>query len=174
MGPNEAELSGMLEAAQRAPDHRRLKPWRFVIVEGEARQKFGELLAASLRRREPAASEQTLEVERMKAFRAPVIVVVAAEVQHHPKIPEIEQVLAAAAAAQNILLAAHSLGLGATWKTGGAAYDESVKTAFGLARRPRSWALFVSDRSPFQAVSRRRNRRMSSSIGARDCQGLIY
>jgi nitroreductase len=132
-GPSEAQLADILEAAQRAPDHGRLRPWRFVIVEGEARQKFGELLATSLRRREPAASEQTLEAEQKKAFRAPMIVVVAAEVQQHPKIPEIEQVLAAGAAAQNILLAAHALGFGATWKTGGAAYDASIKSALGFS-----------------------------------------
>lgn len=132
-GPNEAELANIFEAAQRAPDHGRLRPWRFIVIEGEARQKFGELLAASLQRREASASEQTLDAEKKKAFRAPVIVVVAAEVQHNPKVPEIEQVLAAGAAAQNILLAAHALGLGATWKTGGAAYDASVNTALGLA-----------------------------------------
>ena len=72
-----------------------------------------------------------LSRERAKALRAPLIIVVAARTQVC-KIPQIEQVLAVAAAAQNIMLAAHALGFGAMWKTGDPAYDDSVKSALGL------------------------------------------
>jgi nitroreductase len=73
-----------------------------------------------------------LERERQKAFRAPLIIVVAAVTAPAAKVPAIEQVLSAGAAAQNILLAAFSLGFNAVWKTGDAAYDETVKSALGL------------------------------------------
>jgi nitroreductase len=73
-----------------------------------------------------------LNRERSKPLRAPVIVVVVARVRPHDKIPEVEQLLSAGAAAQNIMLAAHALGYGAMWKTGAPAYDAKVKQALGL------------------------------------------
>ncbi|HET8996026.1 MAG TPA: nitroreductase family protein, partial [Acetobacteraceae bacterium] len=85
-----------------------------------------------MRRRQPDASAEMLQRERDKALRAPVIVVVAAHVQRGHKIPEVEQVASAAAAAQTIMLAANAQGFGAMWKTGAPAYDASVKQALGL------------------------------------------
>ncbi len=73
-----------------------------------------------------------LQRERDKAMRAPVIVVVAATVQRGHKIPEVEQLVSAAAAAENIMLAANAQGFGAMWKTGAPAYDATVKQALGL------------------------------------------
>jgi nitroreductase len=130
--PDEAALQLMLESAVRAPDHGRLRPWAFIVIEGEGRSRFGELLADCARRIRPAASAEALERERQKAFRSPMIIVVAARIQPQAKIPAIEQVLSAGAAAQSILLAAFALGFNAVWKTGDAAYDEATKVALGL------------------------------------------
>lgn len=136
IGPEElpeADIAAALEAAVRAPDHGRLRPWRFVLIRGRDRAALGELLADSLRRRMPEASEAELQRERGKADRAPLIIALAARtVPDHPKIPEIEQILAAGAAAQNLVLALHAQGYGAQWKTGPAAYDPAVKTGIGL------------------------------------------
>ena len=131
-GPTQADLDRMFAAAVRTPDHGRLRPWQFVVIGPEQRQAFGALMADSLLRRDPAATEPALQRERDKAFRSPVIVVVAAKVQRGHKIPEIEQVASASAAAQTIMLAAPALGYGAVWKTGAPAYDPAVKTALGL------------------------------------------
>jgi nitroreductase len=131
--PLGAALDRIIEAGARAPDHGKLRPWRFVIIEGRGRAAFGDLLAETLARREPGVPGPLLEKEREKAMRAPLIIAVAARVQpEHPKIPVIEQVLSAGAAAQNMILAAHALGFGAMWKTGAPAYDDAVKTALGL------------------------------------------
>jgi nitroreductase len=132
-GPTPEEVDMMLGSAVRAPDHGRLRPWRFVIVPTERREHFGELMAETLRRREPGASAEALQRERDKAMRAPLIVVVAAHIQKRHKIPEVEQLCSTAAAAQNIMLAAHAQGYGAMWKTGAPAYDPDVKRALGLA-----------------------------------------
>ena len=70
--------------------------------------------------------------ERSKPLRAPLIVVVGARVREHKKVPAVEQIVAAGAAAQNILVAAHALGFGGFWRTGNAAYDDGIKTALGL------------------------------------------
>ena len=123
----------MLQAAVRAPDHGRLRPWRFMLIEGDQRRKFGEMLAASALRRVPGLSEGDLQRERDKALRAPLIIVVACRIVPGTKVPAIEQILAAGAAAQNILLALHALGYVAAWKTGEAAYDTEVKKALGFA-----------------------------------------
>lgn len=130
--PDEGALALLLECAARAPDHGRLRPWRFIVIRGAARERFGELLADQLRRKQPDASAEALQRERQKALRAPLIVVVAAVCNASAKIPPIEQTLAAGAAAQNMMLAATALGFGAMWKTGAAAYDDAVKLALGL------------------------------------------
>ena len=130
--PDDAALDAILQAAVRAPDHGRLRPWRFIAIRGEALKRFGDVMADALKARMPEATADMLERERAKALRAPLIIAVAARVQRGGKIPQIEQILAAGAAAQNIMLAAHALGHGAMWKTGDPAYDPRVKQALGL------------------------------------------
>jgi nitroreductase len=130
--PDDAALALILESATRAPDHGRLRPWRFIVIKSEARAQFGELLADHLRRTKASVSDEALERERLKAFRAPLVVAVAAIVTPDGKIPPIEQILSAGSAAQNMLHAAFALGFNAVWKTGGAAYDSQVKAALGL------------------------------------------
>ena len=130
--PDAGALELMFSAAARAPDHGRLRPWRFVVVAKDKRERLGEVLARSLQRREPDASSESLRREREKAMRAPLIVVVAAQIRKGHKIPEVEQLASTAAAAQNIMLAAHALGYGAMWKTGAPAYDDAVKRELGL------------------------------------------
>lgn len=131
--PDEGALQLMFASAARAPDHGRLRPWRFIVVRAAARLAFGELLAGHLARSQPTATPEALQRERDKALRAPLIIVVAAHVNPAvKKIPPIEQLLSAGAAAGNLMLAAVALGYNAMWKTGGAAYDDEVKRALGL------------------------------------------
>lgn len=130
-GPTAEQLDQILRAGIRAPDHGRLKPWRFVVLEGDARTKLADAMAELLRRKMPQATQAQLDAERAKPMRAPTIVVVAARITKG-KIPEIEQIASVAAGVQNMFLAAHALGLGAMWKTGAAAYDAEVKKALGL------------------------------------------
>ncbi len=132
-GPSEADLEVLFQSALRAPDHGRLRPWQFVVIPEGRRAAFGALLAESMARRNPAAPVEELARERAKAMRAPVIVVAAAKLAKGHKIPEIEQLMSAGAAVQNIMLAAKARGYGAMWKTGAPAYDASVKQALGIA-----------------------------------------
>jgi nitroreductase len=132
-GPSAEEMDQILASAVRAPDHGRLRPWHFVVINEGQRAAFGALLGDSLRRRNPSVSDTELQRERDKAFRSPVIVAVAAKVQRGHKIPEVEQIASASAAAQTIMLAAPALGYGVAWKTGAPAYDPVVKTALGLS-----------------------------------------
>ena len=130
--PRETILK-LLDAGNQAPNHHRVRPWRFFVLTGEARTRLGDVMAASLLDREPAATPEQLDKTRALPLRAPVIVAVGVDAPREERIIEIENVCAAAAACQNILLAAHDLGLGAMWRTGVWARDPKVKEFFGLS-----------------------------------------
>jgi nitroreductase len=131
--PNREQLATILRAAARAPDHGRMQPWRFLAIEGTARQRLGDLMMRSLARREPAVEPAKLASEREKPMRAPLIIAVAAAVRPNPKVPDIEQIVAVGAAVQNMILAAHALGFGAFWRTGPAAYDSDLIAGLGFS-----------------------------------------
>lgn len=131
--PSSAQLERILLAAVSAPDHGRLSPWRFHVMQGERMALLASAFEAALRRKYPDATPDMVAAARGKALRAPVLVVVAARPSVGHKVPENEQVMAVAAAVQNLLLAATALGFGSMWKTGGPAYDKDVKLALGLA-----------------------------------------
>jgi nitroreductase len=104
--PDAGQRELLFRAALRAPDHGQLRPWRFLTIEGAAREQLGELLAQAL----PAdASPEALNKARAMPLRAPLLVVVIARVHEHPKVPAQEQVIAAGCAAHGILLAAGEL-----------------------------------------------------------------
>lgn len=134
--PSSDELRLVLEAAAAAPDHGELRPWRFVVLEGPAKDRFGEVLAEAMltryRAKGTSATEGQLTKERTKLGRAPVVVVVAAVRRPSDTIPWSDQLAAGAAAAQNALIAATALGYGSMWRTGDVAYDGHVKAALGL------------------------------------------
>lgn len=131
-GPSRDHLLRILQAGARAPDHGKLAPWRFVVIEGAAREKLGRAMADSLRAHEPGAGDSQLLREREKALRAPTIIAAATRIRKGHKIPEIEQVLAVGAAVENMFLTAQALGYGVMWKTGAAAYDAHVKAVLNL------------------------------------------
>jgi nitroreductase len=132
-GPDDAELRIIFEAALRAPDHGRLRPWRFILFRGDARHRLSGLYVDSLLRRDPAASAAEIEKARSKPLRSPVTIAVAARIVEGHKVPAIEQTLSAGAAAMNILNAVHALGYGAKWVTGENCYDPEFRAALGLA-----------------------------------------
>jgi nitroreductase len=132
--PTAEQITRLLEAAGHAPDHGRLKPWRFIAVNGAEREAFANAVAQSRRDQNPAFTDEQMDLEREKIRRSPSILVAGCVVRTDiPKVPEIEQVIAAGAAVENLLLAATELGIGAMWKTGPAAYSARVKAAVGLA-----------------------------------------
>jgi nitroreductase len=125
-------IEKLLGAAVQAPNHHRVRPWRFYVLQGQARQRLGEVLAQTKKQETPDAPEAVLDVERAKPLRAPVVIAVAVDLPAEAKVIEIENVCAASAAIQNLLLAAQALGLGCMWRTGPPAYDPAVKAFLGL------------------------------------------
>lgn len=131
--PTQAQRQVMFQAALRAPDHAQLRPWRFLCIEEQARERLGELYAQALQTEQPEATGEQLDKVRAMPLRAPLLVVVIASPKEHPKVPRIEQLLSAGCAAHGLLLAAHAQGVGAVWRTGEMAYSPVVAKGLGLA-----------------------------------------
>ena len=130
--PSAEELDTILTIGARVPDHGKLAPWRFIVLEGDGRARAGEKLAEALAASDPGIAEKRLEDERARFLRAPLVVAVVSRAAPHVKIPEYEQLLSAAAACQNILIACAALGYGATWLTEWTTYDANARAALGL------------------------------------------
>ena len=130
-GPNEEELNLILTAASRAPDHKKLEPWRFILFRDEAREGFGEVLAEALQHEEEA-SDTRLETERNRFLRAPIVIAVITCFRNNAVVPEWEQILSTGAVCQNMLLAASSLGYSAQWITEWYSYSNFVQDALNI------------------------------------------
>jgi nitroreductase len=131
-GPSRESLEAMLAIAARVPDHKKLAPWRFIVIEGAARERFGAMLARVCASREPETSDIRHASERGRFLRAPTVVVVVSSPVSHPAAPEWEQVLSAGAVCLNLLHAAAAHGFGAQWLTEWYGYDPQVAATFGL------------------------------------------
>ncbi len=132
-GPNQQQLEQIKSAALRAADHARLQPWRFLVISGDGLERLGAIFVEIAARDNPAASSEELGRAKSKPLRAPTIIVAIASIKEHPKVPEIEQILSAGCAVQNMLNAAHAISIGAIWRTGPVAYDALLAQRLGLS-----------------------------------------
>ena len=131
-GPSPAELETILTIGARVPDHGKLTPWRFIVFEGDARARAGDVIAKVFARKNPGASAAEVEIEKRRLMDAPLVIAVVSFTKPHPKIPPWEQQLSAGASAMNIVTAATALGYGANWLTGWFAFDRDVLDGLGL------------------------------------------
>jgi nitroreductase len=132
-GPDAGELETLLTLASRTPDHGKLAPWRFIVFEGEARVRAGEIFAEVFASKNPGATESQLAVERKRFAHAPLVVGVISRAAPHVKIPEWEQALSAGAVCMNLTLAANAMGFVSAWLTQWVAYDRDVLGRIGVA-----------------------------------------
>lgn len=136
--PSRELIETILESATWAPNHRLTEPWRFVVLAGEARETLGEFMGAQ-NAAKFAEDDPNREIERArgakKALRAPVVIAIGVEPSEAGNVDEIEEIAAVACAAQNMLLTAHAIGLGAKWSSGAIIHDPAVKTWLGLSER---------------------------------------
>src|SRR5689334_2767940 len=125
-------IEKLLDAAVQAPNHYKVRPWRFVVLTGDGLKKLGDVMAASQQARHPEYPLEAFDKCRAVPLRAPVLIAVGVDKPSQEKVLEIENVAATAAAIQNLLLAAHGMGLGAKWRTGEWARDSMVKEFLGF------------------------------------------
>ena len=136
--PDDRALVRILEAATTVPDHGGLRPWRFAVVRGEGRDRFGEALVAGLvQQRGDGLPEGALTKMRGKAYAAPCAVMLIASPRPESNVPEWEQVASAACTGYAVVLGATALGLGAVWKSAAVLDTEPVRALFEVAEHER-------------------------------------
>lgn len=131
-GPSPAELDTILTIGARVPDHGKLTPWRFIVFEGDARKRAGNVIATVFARKNPGAPGDSVEAEKHRLTEAPLVIAVVSSLKQHPKVPAWEQELSAGASCMNIVAAATALGYGANWLSGWYAFDRDVLAGLGL------------------------------------------
>lgn len=135
--PDAGQISTMLTIASRVPDHGKLAPWRFIVIQGQAREALGQVFADLARKRQGIDDPERLKVEQERFTRAPLVIAVVSKATEHPKIPVWEQQLSAGAVCMSLLSAAAALGFGACWLTEWMAYDAAAREAIGLTEAER-------------------------------------
>ena len=130
--PSIEEMEEVYKGALRAPDHAWLRPWKFIEIRGDSRKKLANsFIKASISLGEEMTEE--FEEKLKKApFRAPMVIVLAADIKEHPKVPKIEQIISLGASAQNILLGLHDIGYSAIWRTGKMAFNQHIVDSLEL------------------------------------------
>lgn len=127
--PDRETLETAFSCAARAPDHALLRPWRYLVIEGEGLEALGELFASTCANN---SDEKGIEKLRCAPLRAPMVIVGIASPRTHPKVPDIEQVMSAAAGMSFLELALEDAGYGVMWRTGSVAHHPSVHKGLGL------------------------------------------
>ncbi|MEN3931518.1 nitroreductase [Microvirga sp. W0021] len=156
-GPDKQQLVEILTLASRVPDHGKLVPWRFVVIEGQARETLGNVMATAFKQSHPAADSEMLETEQQRFMKAPVIVALVARTMPHPKIPSWEQQLTVGAVAMNLLLVCEAAGFSGNWLTGWGAFDRRILNELGL-KPIEKLAGFIHIGTPAVALAERSDR----------------
>jgi len=140
-GPTAHEIDLILQAATTVPDHGALHPWRFVVIEGEGRQRFADGLVASALEGRPDLPPELLDKVRKKAFVAPCLIAVIASPTEGGKIPVWEQVASASCSGYAMALAAYALGLAAMWKSTNFGHGAGLRSvlAMGASEQLLGW-----------------------------------
>jgi len=127
-GPDMATLDRMLEVAMRTPDHGKLFPWRFIVIND--RLAFAELMVKAFTTANPNARPLQIEAAVAPAHMAPTLIALVFAPQPSAKIPVWEQQMSVGAVGMNLLHAVHVHGFVGSWITGWACYDTLVRGAF--------------------------------------------
>jgi len=134
-GPTKIQLSNIIQAGLRACDHGQLRPWKYLVIEGDARLSFGRLMAKAQSKIDGTElSDAAIKKFQGKAFRAPMIIAIVAKITEHPKIPKIEQLLSAGASAQMMMTAAHAQDIGAIWRSGALMFEQVMHEGLNLEK----------------------------------------
>ncbi|MCF1427486.1 MAG: NAD(P)H nitroreductase [Shewanella sp.] len=130
-GPDDTQLQQILDAAVRVPDHGALRPWEFIIAKEQGLQALADILKASAIA--DGADESQIEKAATLPFRAPMVITVVAKCRPHPRVPELEQQLAAGCALMAMQQAVFAMGLGGIWRSGDYAFSREMHRRLGLS-----------------------------------------
>ncbi|WP_201592475.1 nitroreductase [Psychrobacter sp. Pi2-51] len=157
--PTRAQIEEAIECATTAPDHKKLRPWRFIVTAGDARHDLGRALveAAKAKATEEGEvlSEKTVQKTQTMPLRAPVVITVVTQMQEHKKVPHFEQMLSAGAAVQNLILALKAQGFSTVWRTGLLCNEPAIKAYFGVSADDYVTAFVYTGTSPKDEPTRK-------------------
>ncbi len=156
-GPNSDELHDILALANRVPDHGKIAPWRFIILQNDARKDLGTKMAEILKAKTPNMDESHYEMEKHRFLRAhSVVIMISSPSIHHPKVPVWEQELACGALGYNILLASNAFGYVATWLSEWPMFDDYIKALLNLTQNERIAGFFYIGKTNKNPIERER------------------
>lgn len=157
--PTHAQIETAIECAATAPDHKKLRPWRFIVTQGDARHELGNALVAAAQAKAVQEGETLSEKDIAKTqampLRAPVIITVVTKIQAHKKVPPFEQMLSAGAAIQNLILALKAQGFSTVWRTGLLCNEPAVKSYFDVGPDDYVTAFVYTGTSPKNEPARK-------------------
>ena len=157
--PTESQIRAAIDCAVTAPDHKKLRPWRFIVTQGNARHDLGRAFLAAAEAQAAQEGEELSEKSRKKTYnmplRAPVIITVVTHMQVHKKVPPFEQMLSAGAAVQNLILALQAQGFSTVWRTGLLCNEPAVKAYFGVGPDDYVTAFVYTGSSPCDMPTRK-------------------
>lgn len=157
--PTHAQIETAIECAATAPDHKKLRPWRFIVTQGDARHELGNALVAAAQAKAVQEGETLSEKDIVKTqampLRAPVIITVVTKIQAHKKVPPFEQMLSAGAAVQNLILALKAQGFSTVWRTGLLCNEAAVKSHFDVGPDDYVTAFVYTGTSPKNEPARK-------------------
>jgi len=129
-GPSDSQLSQLVEIGLRAPDHGALKPWHFIVMTGEGRDRLGDIFAQAMTNN--GADDTKVAKAKNMPLRAPCVIAVICKYTEHDKVPWVEQVQSAGCGLFSMQQAALAMGYGGIWRTGELARDGLVRDELGL------------------------------------------
>ena len=135
--PSDEEMGLVYKAALRAPDHKWLRPSRFIQITGKGLDKLSDIFFDYGKNHVKDISKEKLKKYKSIPYRAPMIIVLVSSITKHPSVPDHEQMFTTAAAAQNILLALHALNYSGIWRTGIFAMNQTIEKSLGLDNNQR-------------------------------------
>lgn len=157
--PTESQIKAAIDCAVTAPDHKKLRPWRFIVTQGNARHDLGRAFLAAAEAQAAQEGEELSDKSRKKTYnmplRAPVIITVVTHMQVHKKVPPFEQMLSAGAAVQNLILALQAQGFSTVWRTGLLANEPAVKAYFNVGADDYVTAFVYTGSSPCDMPTRK-------------------
>lgn len=130
--PSGAKLEAIYQAALRTPDHMRLKPWRYLVIEGDSLVRLGELFCQSVSAEEGGLTEAQAAKYRAMPLRAPMVIIGISKNVEHAKVPIEEQQVSCGVAMGYMLLALQAQGFGGMWRTGPLAGNAHLKAALSI------------------------------------------
>tara|TARA_B100000214_G_scaffold311300_1_gene243293 strand:+ start:169 stop:726 length:558 start_codon:yes stop_codon:yes gene_type:complete len=132
--PTSEEMDLIYKSALRAPDHAWLRPSEFIEVTGKGLDRLSSIFEKYAIENIEDINDQKIIKYKNAPYRAPMVIVLISNIKKHDRVPEIEQILSTAAAAQNMLLALHALNYGAIWRTGVFALNDKIGDYFNLSK----------------------------------------